>query len=84
MKFPKKCFGMAAAVFAIAVVTSATALAKPATTQKVELPGYFSAAADLGNTAYLACIRSHVKSPASANILVNFDATLTCQKDPKS
>jgi|GEM_PF-7071981 len=81
MKFPRKSFGMAAAVLAAAVVTSATALAKP---PKLEMPSYFSAAADLSNAAYLACIKARIKSPAGQNILDNFGATLACQKDSKS
>jgi len=81
MKFPKKQIPIALAVLGMAVFASATALAKPA--KPAELPGYMSSAANLGNAEYMACIKSKVKVPAAANILQNFDSTLSCQK-PKT
>ncbi len=81
MKLPKKQIPFALAVLGMAVFASATALAKPA--KPVELPGYMSNSAKLGDAEYMACIKSKVKAPAATNILQNFDSTLSCQK-PKT
>jgi len=54
-------------------------VAAPAPSGVDALPAYMIASAGIDNAAYLACIKSKLKAPTAANIIVNFDATLDCK-----
>ena len=86
MKLPKKNLPFALAVLAAAFLASATAFAKPAPKPPAalaELPQYMVHSANLGNEAYMNCLKAKVQRPAEANVLNNFDAAMECQKELK-
>ncbi len=83
MKFPKIQFPIACGVVAMGLLTAGSALAA-ALPKPAEIPPYMQQAANLNDPAYLACIRSKAKSPASSNLLENFEATLACQSQRPS
>lgn len=86
MKLPKKNLPFALAVLAAAFLASATAFAKPATKPPgaiTDLPEYMVHSANLGNEAYMNCLRGKVQRPAEVNVLNNFDAALECQRELK-
>lgn len=83
MKLPRKNIPFALAVLAAAFFASATALARPAKPPPgvADLPQYMVHTANLGNPAYMACIRKSVQRPAEVHVLNNFGVALDCQKE---